>query len=288
MDGAPENVRGTPRVYCKRRNKPASERPVNSGMVRAAGRGPLRRQEEIGLGWNTGACRQQTGKREKNRRNGRRSRIGQINLPFGEQTNSAEIRAGGIVVMEGLVPRTARRQQAEDEQQPGQQGRDEGIHAPAGRFPFVLHGPELSKSDASGKSFLAGWTWTNLSNPPPGHVSIWASRRAVFLPAFAIRFPLPMNLGVAAARQSAASFCLRKFAALCRVAATVQGANGRILRGILTPAPLSCVKARADSRPGRCGRSGEARPTRTAFAESNILSAAKILCLCPSLPNCNH
>ena len=79
------------------------------------------RQEEINAPRNTGAGRRQTAKQEEKTRNENRAKVRRLHLALGEQTNRAEIRACGALMVERPVQRTVRRQQPEREQQRGQQ-----------------------------------------------------------------------------------------------------------------------------------------------------------------------
>jgi len=58
---------------------------------------------------------------EENTRNENRAKVRKLHLTLGKQTNRAEIRARGALVVERPVERTVRRQQPEREQQHGQQ-----------------------------------------------------------------------------------------------------------------------------------------------------------------------
>jgi hypothetical protein len=125
--------------------------PANLGKVRKARRRAPRRQAKVETPRNIGACRQQTGKREKHRgsEDGRRGR--KLNVPLCQRANHARICVWSVVVMERVMQRTVRRGDAEGEQQDGQNSGQEELRHTFGRFLFPLHAAQVCKTNVVGK-----------------------------------------------------------------------------------------------------------------------------------------
>lgn len=118
-----------------------------------AGRRAPRRQERTAIPRNTDVSRQQTASRKQVRRRKLRSGFRKINVPLGHQADGTEARPGHGFLMEKMMQRVVRGQQANDAQQCCQQAGHRCPARAAKPLPFPLHVLQISQIHANGKAY---------------------------------------------------------------------------------------------------------------------------------------